>query len=272
MKPPKGPPHDLSNWSSVRRWENATRERLRRQNSLWMHGWCIGLLVVMVMWGTAHLQMLAGSGSLAMRYAATLGIGYLVFLALLRWWAGQLVGEESNADADPVDVLDVVDDIRLPRRGSAEPGHEPRGGGDFGGGGAEGSFDTLPDAGSATGDVARGALEVAGGADEGAVVVIPVLLVFFVGLLAVFGFGSLLLLCFGSEVLLAAAVEIAFGYVSARTAVRVLREGWLTAAVRLTWKPLLGALVSAVLLGAVLDHFVPQAKSLPDAVRIMRAQ
>ncbi len=81
-----------------------------------------------------------------------------------------------------------------------------------------------------------------------------------------------MLLYFGWEVLLAVAVEIAFGYVSARTAVRLAREGWLSAAVRLTWKPLAGAIVCAVLLGALIDAFVPQARSLPHAVQLLRQQ
>jgi hypothetical protein len=58
-------------------------------------------------------------------------------------------------------------------------------------------------------------------------------------------------------------------YVSARAAMRVAREGWLTVAVRLTWKPLLGALLCAVLLGAVIDRFMPQVNSLPQAVRVL---
>jgi len=41
------------------------------------------------------------------------------------------------------------------------------------------------------------------------------------------------------------------------------------AAVRLTWKPLLGAVVCAVALGAALDHFMPQVNSLPEAVRTL---
>jgi len=62
---------------------------------------------------------------------------------------------------------------------------------------------------------------------------------------------------------------VAFSYVSARTVVRVAREGWLLAAVRLTWKPLLGALLFAVVLGAVIDRFLPEAHSLPGAVRVL---
>lgn len=66
-----------------------------------------------------------------------------------------------------------------------------------------------------------------------------------------------LMMLFGSHPLIAYAVGVE-------------REGWLTAAVRLTWKPLLGALVCAVLLGAAIDHFLPDVHSLPEAVRALR--
>lgn len=99
---------------------------------------------------------------------------------------------------------------------------------------------------------------------------VPVVAIFLIGVAIVFGAGALALLYFGSEALLAVAIEVAFSYVSARAAVRVAREGWLTAAVRLTWKPLLGALFCAVVLGAVLDRFMPQVNSLPEAVRVLK--
>ena len=123
--------------------------------------------------------------------------------------------------------------------------------------------------GHGAGDLAGGALEAAAGADEGAIVVVPVAAIFLIGLAILFGAGALVLLYFGSEALLAVAIELAFGYVTATAAVRVAREGWLTAAVRLTWKPLLGALLCAVLLGAALDRFMPQVNSLPEAVRVL---
>lgn len=259
-----------STWGSVRRWEAETRDRLRRHHMLWLHGWSIGLLVVAVMWGVAHLQMVTGSASLAVRYLVTLGTGYLVFLLVLRWWAGMLVGEEgsgpgggSSGDGCPAGEAAV-------EAGDAASPFQPGGGGDFGGGGAEGGFEVVGEGGSALGEVASGALDVAGGADEGAVVVIPVLLVFAAGVAVLLGAGWLLLVFFGWEVLLAVAVEVAFGYVSGRTAVRMAREGWLGAAVRLTWKPLLGALACAVLLGAAIDRFVPDARSLPHALQLLR--
>ncbi len=130
----------------------------------------------------------------------------------------------------------------------------------------------VSDAGSGTlGELASGAADAVSGADEGAVVVIPVVAIFLIGAAVVFGAGSLALLFFGWDVLLTVAVELAFSVATARAAMGVEREGWLGAAVRLTWKPMLGALVCAVVLGATIDHFLPQVNSLPEAVRVLQS-
>ncbi|MFM9901045.1 MAG: hypothetical protein ACKVOT_08515 [Polaromonas sp.] len=234
---------------------------------------CIGTLVMATMWGVAHLQMRLGSESLALRYLLTLGAGYVVYLLTLRLWAGALLRQHGDAGSSPPDFGLADVDFSFPREGAVAngPGFKSGSGGDFGGGGASGDFSGGTDAGIAFGDdsggVVSGAFEVAAGADEGAIVVVPVVAVFLIGVALVFGVGSLLMLYFGWEALLAVAVELTFTYVSARTAVRVVREGWLSAAVRLTWKPMLGALLCAVLLGAVIDHFIPAAQSLPQAIR-----
>lgn len=267
--------HWLADWRSVRAWEGDTREMLKKRHALWFHGWCIGALVLLAMWGVSHVQMAFGLESLALRYATTLGVGYAVFLAVLRVWAGMLLDEEPPGDAgDAADAADLALDAGLDiAEGVARGGRavmRSGTGGDFGGGGAEGLFSDAAEAGgSMVGEAASGAFEAVGSADEGAIVVIPLLAVFAIASLVVLGFGSLLLLYFGSEVLMAVALEIAFGYVSARTAVKLAREGWLSTAVRLTWKPLLGALFCAVALGLVLDHFVPQARSLPHAIELI---
>jgi len=261
-----------SNFRSIRVEEDALVRHLRRRHTLWLHGWLMGLITLGVMWGAAALQRHAGVDSLALRYTVTLGVGYLCYLLLLRIWAGMLVREEERSIDDPGIDVSWPDGSGAPQDGGLHSG----GGGDFGGGGADGGFDAPLDAvgdagGSLLGDAASGALDGLGAADEGAIVIIPVLAVFGAVLAALFGAGWLLLLYFGSEALLAAAVELAFAYTAARTVVRVEREGWLLAAIRLSWKPLLGALVCAVALGALIDHFVPQAETLAEAVRMWRA-
>lgn len=268
---------NLSNWRSVRVLEGRLERELRQRHSLRLHGVCIGFLTLGMMWAVSHLQMLMGVDSLALRYLVTLGAGYLVYLLVLRGWAALLVSRRAGSGMPDGSGLDLVDiSGNLPSGGGARlPPIRSGHGGDFGGGGATGDFGGAADAvdaGGGLGDAAGGAMEALGGADDGAVVVIPVVAVFLVGAAIFFGAGALLMLFFGWEVLLTVAVELAFSYVSARAAVRVVREGWVSAAVRLTWKPMLGALACAVLLGATIDHFIPAANSLPQAVKLIGHQ
>ena len=238
----------LSNWRSMRLWETQIERDLHRNHSLRTHGILIGSFMLLLMWAVSALQMhLLHVDSLAVRYFLTLGVGYLGYLLVLRWWARRLVenGVGVNLDVSGGDVVDAAD-FALDVAGS---------GSDAGAGEAL--------------DVAGGALELAAGSDEGAIVVVPVVAIFLICVAVLFGAGSLVLLYFSWDALLAVAIEVAFSYVSARAAVRVAREGWLVAAVRLTWKPLLGALACAVILGALLDHFMLQVNSLPEAVRVL---
>ena len=261
-----------SGWRSVRVQEGQFAHDLRERHWLRLHGMCIGFTVLAVMWGTSHVQMRLGSESMAIRYLVTLGVGYVAYLLVLRLWAGALVSRGNDTGGDGADVLDVVGDLPVPSMDGVRVPELPPvlqgGGGDFAGGGASADFSG---GGEFLGDVAGGAVDVIAGSDEGAVVVVPVVAIFLIGCALLFGTGALLLLYFGFDALLAVAVEIAFGYVSARTAVRMAREGWLPVAVRLTWKPLLGALFCAVLLGGTMDYFIPTAQSLPHALQIIKA-
>ncbi|MDN4589493.1 hypothetical protein DBA29_13440 [Xenophilus aerolatus] len=248
----------LSNWRSVRLWETQLERDLHRRYSLRTHGLLIGSATLLLMWAISAAQMWVGVESLALRYLVTLGAGYALYLGVLRWWAQRLVEDRADIGPDAGDVVEVADLAR-----NFVPSYQAplRAGARMAG---EGSSSP---SGSGIGDAAGGVLDALSGADEGAVVVVPVVAIFLIGAAVVTGAGALALLYFGWDALLAVAIEVAFSYVAARAAVRVTREGWLTAAVRLTWKPLLGALLCAVLLGWSIDHFIPQANSLPDAVR-----
>ncbi|MDT4830042.1 hypothetical protein FQZ97_634890 [compost metagenome] len=236
----------LSNWRSVRLWETQVERDLHRDHSLRTHGLLIGTFTLLLMWGVSALQMhLLHVESLAVRYLVTLGVGYVGYLCVLRWWAQRLVERRTEFEAP--------EDLGGTTEGADDPGCAP----------------DAADGPSALSDVASGALDAAGSADEGAIIVVPVLAIFLLCVAVVLGAGSLVLLYFSWDALLAVAIEVAFSYVSARAAVHVAREGWLMAAVRLTWKPLLGAVVCAVALGALIDHFMPQVHSLPEAVRVL---
>lgn len=274
-----------STWRSVRMpHHGAVARTLQQRYSLRWHGLLIGSFTLLLMWCTSHVQMLLGVESLALRYFVTLSVGYLGYLLVLRAWAARLVrsDRDKGGDGSSLDVPDVSWPSGSSGGGSGQVPLPRTGGGDFGGGGASGDFggawtQGLSSGGSgsdssALGDLASGAADAIGSADEGAVVVVPVVAIFLIGAAIIFGAGSLAMLFFGWDVLLTVAVEIAFSVATARAAVGVEREGWLTAAVRLTWKPLLGALVCAVVLGATIDHFMPGVQSLPQAVRVIQGQ
>ncbi len=267
--------------ASLARHERAfveqTRARLQQQRWLRLHVLLIALLTLLGLMGTGLLLRLAGIESLALRYALALPLAYLIYLGLLRLWAGYLLGDDEDAGPDAVDALELLPDLPLPRGGSAVPRFEAGGGGDFGGGGATASF---ADAGEGAGEIAT---EVAGqtlkigakaldGADEGAVVIVPLLVVLAIGALLMTLLGLGVFALFGVDVLMAVVLEVALAGLAGGFAWRRRREGWLKHAFGHTWKAALAMLLCGVLLGALLDHWVPQAQSLPHALQLLRGR
>ncbi|MEJ8825411.1 hypothetical protein WKW80_25880 [Variovorax humicola] len=233
----------LSNWRSVRLWESVYERDLRRRHSLRAYGIAIGIVTLLLMWGVAELVRHLGTHSLAVRYAFTLGVGYVAYLLILRWWAQRLVDDRTVLNVDLPDAGTGLD--------------------------TDTSYASLARAdGTGLGDLPGGSLDFAT-ADDGTLIVVPVIAIFLIGIAVVLGAGWLVMLFFSSDVLLAVTLEVAFSYVAARATLRLARAGWLSAAVKLTWKPLLGAVVCAIVLGAAIDVFLPAATTLPQAVRIM---
>ena len=261
-----------SGWSQLRAPQSALGASLARRHHLRLHGWAIGSFTLALMWSVSRLLLALGVHSLALRYLATLGVGYLAYLLVLRLWAGWLVrrpGDQRRGGGDA-----WLDGGWPPAEGRGGGSWDGGGGGRFAGGGASGPFesagaDALPDG---LGEAAGGALDAAASEGEGALVVVPVLAIFLLGAALLAGAGALAWLYFGSEVLLAVAVELAFSLAAARAAMGAERAGWLGAAVRLTWKPLLAAVASAAVLGGALQHFVPEAQTLVQALRLLRAR
>lgn len=248
---------------------------LQKKHWLRLHGLCMGLLVLLVMWAVTAVLLKSGVTSMALRYAISLGVGYAVYLLVLRLWAAYLVRNAytRQRDESSVDGLDVLNPIPDLHWGHSSPDWEAGGGGDFGGGGASGDWaevDVSTAASEASGSWTDVADVVDIGGDEAGIIIVPILAVFAALLLAFFGFGALLWLYFGVDVLLSVAVELAFSMMTARALVGVERAGWLASAVRLTWKPLLGALVCAVALGALADWWVPDATTLREVIAHIR--
>lgn len=106
--------------------------------------------------------------------------------ALARWsWPRcvALLRRESSGHSLDGDFPDVEFSFLHPVGSPSFSGLRSGGGGDFGGGGASGDFSdaAAPDAALGVGEVAGGVLGEATGADEGAIVVGPVVAVFLIG-------------------------------------------------------------------------------------------
>jgi hypothetical protein len=244
------------------------RRRLQKRHWLRLHAALTGGLSLGAMSLISLCLLHAGVHSMALRYGLALACGYLLYLLLVRLWAGCMLRRDWDAGDVPSDAPGSSG-----KSGSAEAvGFESGQGGSYGGGGAGGHWDdggVVPDIMPASPGMELPDVDVPGleGLDEGAVVVVPVLLVFALLLVAVTGMGSLLWLVFGADLFLTVAVEVAFALLMARTLYVVEREGWLLAALRMSWKPVLGALVTAVALGALADWLFPHADTLTQVLR-----
>jgi hypothetical protein len=234
----------------------ATRRDLKQRYWLRVHVFTIALLCLLALWLFSHSLMLLGIDSLAVRYGIALPLAYGWYLLLLRIWSEMLVRRES-----PWDGLDVP----VPDGGgapAADPSFGSGGGGDFGGAGADASFD-------APGALPEAAGSLLDAADEGALVLVPLAVVVGAVLLLAGLLGAGVFMVFGVEVLLGVAVEVALAAVAGSLAYRGFAEGWLFAALRHTWRGALAGLVLAVALGAAIDHWLPGARSFPHAVRLV---
>jgi hypothetical protein len=249
----------------------ARRVRADLQARRWLRWHCtlIGALTLLAAWACSHALMRLGSDALWLRYGLSFVVAYAVLMLLLYLWARWLLsrdeGGEWQIDGGEMDIA--------PRPSVDVPAMRSGGGGDFGGAGGGGSFDEagpLPDVAEGVGQVASGTLEAAGTADEGVIVLVPLAVVIGVALAlgAVLGFAVFGL--FGVEVLLAVAVEVAFASLGGALAYKAGTEGWLAVAWRRTFWPALASMACVVALGAAIDHWMPEAHSLPQALRLLR--
>lgn len=237
----------------------ATRRDLQRHHWLRLHVFMIALLTLGSLWLASALFMHAGIESLGLRYALALPVAYGLYLLLLRLWAHWLArhgGSSGGGDGGNLDLPDFR-------------GFDSGGEGDFGGGGASGSWTPDGDTAKGLADAADGVGSALGTLDEGAVVAVP--LVVLLGLAALLAglLGTGVFMVFGVEVLVAVTVEVALASMAGSLAYKGFAEGWLGSALRRTLRGFAAAWVLGVLLGCGVDHWLPAAQSLPQALRMV---
>jgi hypothetical protein len=245
-----------------RRHMEAVHADLHRRRWLRWHAFLLAAVCMAIGWGLSAGLMALGVDHLALRWPAAVGLAYLVYIGLLGLWCHWLVSRDEGNGPQL--------DVPLPSGGgpAEAPGFEAGGGGDFGGG-AGGSFDGSDVAIETAGKTAGHVLEVAAGADEGAIIAVPLALAVGVALLIAGALGVAVFGLFGVEVLLGVAVEIVLASAGGAVAYKARREGWLQHAVRRTFAPFAAILVLTALAGLAVDQLLPSARSLPQAVRML---
>ncbi|MBQ0960007.1 hypothetical protein KAK06_13720 [Ideonella sp. 4Y11] len=271
-------------------FERATRADLQQRRWLRLHVLLLAGLTTALCWGVSALLRYAGMESLAWRPLTAVLLTWPLYLGLLWLWGRWLISDDRTSLADALDPGDAVGDAahlaadgaRAAARGLAELRRPPLsgGGGQFGGGGAQAHLDLPEPAGEAFenasealvevgGRAVSGSLDALGDADEGAVVVVPLLVVLGVALSLAAALGFAVFGLFGVDVLLGVAVELAFASMGGALAWRAQREGWLSHALRRTTGPMLGLAVCVGGAGLLLHHWLPQARTLPEALRLL---
>ncbi len=249
------------------RFESAVRADLAARRWLRWHSFGLGAACFVAAWAASAALMHAGVQTLALRWPLSVAGAYAVFIGLLWLWCRWLLSRDE-ASGDP------GIDTGLGRDGSkADAAFRSGEGGDFGGGGSTGAWDAAsadPSALEGAGRAAHATLEAAAAADEGIVVVVPLAVLVGVAALIAGALGVAVFGLFGIEVLLGVAVEIAFASAGGALAYRARREGWLSHALTRTARPMAVLLMLVALLGGAIDVGLPEAGSLPQALRLLR--
>jgi hypothetical protein len=214
------------------------------------------LVSVLLLWSPAGIFE-----QMAPRYAVAALSGYAAFLLLIRAWIAvhrppreQVSSGGSGLDVDPVDVLDVVADLPLPR----ETGPRMFSGGRTGGAGASREWSS---AAAHSGGRAGPSGGVGFDLDDGLWIVVA-------AACAAFGFVAIAYVIYTAPVLLA---EVALDAAVVSALYRRLRSDqrgyWLSTVLRRTWAPALVVLVFAFAAGFALQQAAPQARSIGAVIQ-----
>lgn len=207
----------------------------------------------------ASFTMLHGGvDSMAVRYPLALAIAYLFFLFLIWLWL------RTNAE-DYVDVPDISNLVPGSRTSSGAPDFQSGGGGDFGGGGATGSFDVrsaaLDEAASTPARIVRDSVGAVADADELVIPLVAIALAFGIAMASLY-------VVYVAPILFAEVlVDGALSYALFRHLRGQHPQHWLSSTVRRTAIPFVATAVFLTAVGAAMAAYAPGAKSVGQVVK-----
>jgi hypothetical protein len=203
----------------------------------------------------SFLLLRLGVDSMVVRYPLALAFAYLVFLFLLWLWLR----------TKPQDYLDVPDISNLPGRGSGDISMPFRGGGgEFGGGGASGSFDGPADLNAGVSAPSSSLSDAAGSivdADEIAIPIVAVALA--IGLAVACLYVIYIAPILFAELLVDGALSYAlYRHLRAKDS----SSHWLATACRRTVLPFGATAIFLAIVGAAMSAYAPGARSVGEVV------
>jgi hypothetical protein len=206
----------------------------------------------------SYLFLHAGLIEMWLRYLASFAVGYLVFLVLLWLWL------RTRAE----DYADFSVDSGSSSSGSCGSGTSYSGkGGEFGGGGANGSFDTQAESFLAIGDSGSSVGDAVGAVAEAEELAIPLFVLALIGTMI---FSFLLMLCFMVYSAPALFAELLVDGVLSASLYHRLRgletRHWLETAFRHTALPFAMAAAIAFASGWAMALYAPEAHSIGDVI------
>lgn len=210
---------------------------------------------------SSYILLLQGVDGMALRYPLALVLAYAMFLFLIWLWL------RTNAD-DYTDIPDFPD--ALPSGGGGTPGLPLRSGrgGDFGGGGASGSFHESAYLAAESASPIRGVGESAASVAEADELAIPLLAVVLALGLALASFYVIYIApALLAEVLVDGALSFAlYRYMRGEDPAH-----WLATAVRRTILPFLATAVFLAIIGAAMSAYAPGARSIGEVIHRVSA-
>lgn len=199
-----------------------------------------------------------GVESMALRYPLALAFAYLFFLFLIWLWL------RTNAD-DYLDAPDITELIPRSAKPDGLPDCQSGAGGDFGGGGASGTFDgsaaPVEEAGSSP---LRAVGETVGSATDADELTIPLLAIALAIGIAV---ASLYIVYIAPVLFAEVLVDGALSYVLFRHLRGQDPQHWLSSAFRRTVLPFTATSVFLVAVGAAMAAYAPGAKSVGQVMK-----
>lgn len=199
-----------------------------------------------------------GVDSMALRYPLALAIAYLFFLFLIWLWL------RTKAE-DYLDAPDINDLIPRPGKQSGLPEFKAGGEGDFGGGGASGSFDgsavPIEEAGSSPFRAISETVGFAADADEFAIPLVAIALAIGIAV------ASLYVVYIAPILFAEVLVDGALSYVLFRRLRGQDLQHWLSSAFRRTVLPFAATAVFLVAVGAAMAAYAPGAKSIGQVMK-----